>query len=85
MQVEPSGVGRDGDSELGQILLGVSSPTTCFLEVKSGFEEPQGSFEGEVMRGQATAWGQESVCWVLTGEVESGPTRVALPHGTVGP
>lgn len=38
-QLKPSGVGRDGDTELGQISLGVSSPTTCFLEVKSGYEE----------------------------------------------
>lgn len=30
---------RGGDTELGQISLGVSSPTACFLEVKSGYEE----------------------------------------------
>lgn len=49
-QLEPSGVGRDGDAELGQTSLGVSSPTACFLEVKSGYEEHQ----GEVIRRQAT-------------------------------
>lgn len=42
---------------MGQIPLGVSSSTTCFLELKSGYEEYQGSFEEEVTKGQATAWG----------------------------
>lgn len=46
-QLKPSGVGRDGNVELGQISLGVSSPTTCFLEVKSGYEEHEGSLKGK--------------------------------------
>lgn len=54
-------MGRDGDTELGQTPLGVSSSTTCFLEVKSGYEEHQGSFEEEVIKGQATAWVHECV------------------------
>lgn len=47
LQLGPSGVGWDGDTEQEQIFLGVSSPTACFLEVKSGYEEHQGSLKGK--------------------------------------
>lgn len=68
-QLEPSGVGREGDTELGQTSLRVSSPTACFLEVKSGYEEHQ----GEVIRRQATTWG--CVCCVLIGGGDMGESR----------
>lgn len=63
---------------MGQIPLGVSSSTTCFLELKSGYEEHQGSFEEEVTKGQATAWGQECCCVLLGGGERSSLASLTL-------
>lgn len=85
LELEPSGVGKDGDTEPGQISLGVSTPTTCFLEVKSGYEEHQGSLKTKSQEDRLQTWGH--ACCVLIGGGgmgESRPTYLAFSDGILG-
>lgn len=58
-QREPSGGGGMVIQSSGRFLWVFPPPQHVFLEVKS--EEHQGSFEGEVIKGQVTSWGHESI------------------------